>query len=582
LFVSHLFSYLFLADKYINIASASRRMNFKEEIVKALKKEVDVDIQLEVPPSRDLGHYAFPCFTLAKQLKKAPAQIAQELAEKLSIDGVTEITATGPYVNFKLDSKILAESILTEVFENDHYGTDNSGVGKHALIEHTSINPNASPHVGRARNAIIGDAITRILRFAGYDVDVRYFVNDIGKQIGMLVLGSRGKEPTFQELLDIYVEFNNQLKEKPKLEEDVFELLKQLEEGDEGVRQEFLDVVETCVKGQQAIFSDLGIEYDSFDYESDYLFNKKTDSVLEELDKTGKLFKDEEGRFVLDLKGVKEVETAMKVPVLVLTRNDGTSLYPLRDLAYSKDKADWAKNRNIIVLGEDQKLYFNQLAAALKMLNVQAPEVIHYSFVGLAEGKMATRTGTVVLLEDFMKEAVKKAAAEVKNRENISEDELESLSKVIGHGAIKFSILKVSGDKNVTFDWGQALNFEGASAPYVQYAHARINSILEKHGGKRKAPDFKLLVEAHEQALITRIASFKEVISQATTSLAPHLMVNYVIELAQDFTSFYHACPVLNAESKELVQARLALCEATKKVLATALNLVGIDAPEKM
>ena len=557
-------------------------MDFKQNIISALKKEVK-DVVLEIPPSPELGDFAFPCFVLAKIKKKNPVQIAKELSKSLKIKGVSKIEAKGPYLNFFVEKGSRAEQVVAKILKEKDYGSTRAGKGKHALIEHTSINPNASPHVGRARNAIIGDSVARILRYEGYKTDVHYFVNDIGKQVAMLVLAAKGKKPAFNKLLDMYVKFNKQLEGNEKLEKDIFAVLKKLEDGDKTTRKRFHDIVDVCVKGQQKIFSDFGINYDKFDYESGYLFSKKTKEVLAKLKDTGHLFTDEDDRTVLGLKGVEEVEKSMKNAVLVLTRGDGTSLYSLRDIAYTLDKAKWAKGRNIIILGEDQKLYFHQIAAAMELLHVKAPESLHYSFVLLAEGKMSTRKGTVVLLEDFMKEAVQKAKAKISKSEKPPKGKkLDELAKTIGYGAVKYSILKVSAEKNVTFDWDQALSFEGESGPYVQYAHARINSIIKKYKGKRSKPKLSLLSNESEQRLIGTLGKFPDVMASAARQLAPHTLVAYAKDVAQDFTGFYHASPVLKADTPELVQARLALCEASKKVLKTVLNLLGIDAPDSM
>ncbi|MEK6849818.1 MAG: arginine--tRNA ligase, partial [Nanoarchaeota archaeon] len=194
-------------------------MDFKQVITEALMKESKAEIVLEVPPNTELGDFAFPCFLLAKEHKKNPAQIAQDLAKKLKINGIAKIEAKGPYINFFVDKSLLAMQVLDKILENKNFGSNQSGKGKHALIEHTSVNPNASPHVGRARNSMIGDAVVRMLRFEGYKTDVHYFVNDIGKQIAMLVLGSKGKKPTFQELLQLYVDFNKKVEEHPELEQ---------------------------------------------------------------------------------------------------------------------------------------------------------------------------------------------------------------------------------------------------------------------------------------------------------------------------------------------------------------------------
>jgi len=386
---------------------------FKNTIIRFLKKEANVEnIELEVPPTQEMGDYAFPCFMLAKELKKSPNEIALELSKRFKPDNlISEAKAIGPYLNFFVNKIKIAQEIIKEVLrQKDKYGSNYAGRGKKILVEHTSINPNASPHVGRARNALIGDSIVRILRFQGYKIEVHYFVNDVGKQIAMLVLGAEGKKNIdFKDLLSIYIEINKKIEENPELEKKALELLNKLEKGDKAIKNNFEKIVNTCVKGQIKILSELGIKYDFFDYESKYLWGKKTDETLKRLERTGKLFIDGFNRWVMDQKGY---ELGMKVPVLVLTRGDGTSLYPLRDIAYNLDKLK--KCDNIVILGEDQKLYQEQMATVLKELELKPPRVVHYSFVLLQEGKMSTRKGNVVLLEDFMKEAVGKASEELK------------------------------------------------------------------------------------------------------------------------------------------------------------------------
>src|SRR3990167_2134033 len=330
--------------------------NFKEAIIKFLKKETNLEnIELEVPPNAEMGDYAFPCFALAKEWKKSPNEIANELSRKFKPnDLVKEVKVIGSYLNFFVNKNKIAETTIKQILkQKDKYGSFNIGKGKKILVEHTSINPNASPHVGRARNALIGDAIVRILRFQGYKVETHYFVNDVGKQIAMLVLGSEGKKNVaFKDLLRIYIEINKKIEENPELEKQVLVLLNKLEKGDKTTRKKFEKIVKTCVKGHTAILSELGIRYNFFDYESKYLWDKKTDETLKRLEKTGKLFIDGFNRWVMDQKGYG---LGMKIPVLVMTRGDGTSLYPLRDIAYNLDKLK--KGENIVILGEDQKLY---------------------------------------------------------------------------------------------------------------------------------------------------------------------------------------------------------------------------------
>ena len=566
---------------------------FKKAVVDALAEQTGmpreaVEQLVSAPPDSSLGDYAFPCYALSKQLKKNPVAVAAELQAKVKLGKLIEKTAAnGPYLNFFVKKAALAESAITAVLkEKGKYGSLKLK-GKKALIEHTSINPNASPHVGRARNAIIGDALARILRFHGYKTEVHYYVNDIGKQIAMLVLGCEGKKKlTFEELLSHYIRINAELEKNPEIEKEVFALLKKIEDRDKKAVADFKRVVKLCIDGQSRIFAELGISYDYFDYESKYLWSKETTEVLKKLEKTGRVFLDSEQRYVLNLDGF---DLAMETPVFVLTRADKTSLYGLRDIAYNMEKISRAKDRNIVVLGEDHKLYFKQVTAALSLLGLKAPEVVHYSFILLTTGKMSTRSGNLVLLEDFMKQAAEKAEGEILARnKNISRAELKKLAASIGYGAIKYHIIKVGPEKNVTFDWQQALSFEGESAPYIQYAHARICSILKKAGSNKyeevkstTTVNYALLQKDEELQLVKTIADFPNITAKAVSQLKPHLIANHLQLLADSFNSFYHACPVIT-DDKGLMAARIALIQAVKQVLETGLNLVGIDAVDRM
>ncbi|MBI2650275.1 arginine--tRNA ligase [Candidatus Woesearchaeota archaeon] len=550
---------------------------FKEAIINFLKKETNLEnIDLEVPPSPEMGDYAFPCFILAKEWKKSPNEIALELSRKFKPNNViAEAKVIGPYLNFFINKKKIAESAIKQILkQKDKYGSSNIGKNKKVLVEHTSINPNASPHVGRARNALIGDAIVRILKFQGYKVETHYFVNDVGKQIAMLVLGAEGKKNVgFDDLLRIYIEINKKIEENPELEKQVLELLNKLEKGDKTTKNKFEKIVKICVKGQLEILSELGIKYDVFDYESEYLWSKKTDETLKRLEKTGKLFIDGFNRWVLDQKGY---ELGMKVPVLVLTRNDGTSLYPLRDIAYSIEKIE--KGENIVILGEDQKLYQEQINAALKELELKQPRVVHYSFVLLQDGKMSTRKGNLVLLEEFMREAVSKARDELKKRYNKINDKA---AKIIAYGAVKYGILKVSPEKNVVFDWQQALSFEGETSPYIQYAYARISSILKKAKKISPKADLRLLKEKEEAELISLLSNFQEIVNKSTNELKPHLIAAHIYSLAQKFNEYYHIHQILKA-GKSTRDARILLISVIRQVIRNGLSLLGIGVLERM
>lgn len=554
---------------------------FKKELQKQLKLETGEEAELAIPSDSKMGDFAFACFFLGKKTQKKPTDIAQELAKKFKKPSfISKIEVKGPYLNFFLDKEKFADKSVKKILSEKEFGCNFSGKGKNALIEHTSINPNASPHVGRARNAIIGDVLTRLLRFEKYNTEVHYFVNDIGKQIALLVLACKhkGKIPKFDELLKTYIEINEEIKADPSIEEEALMLLNLLEKGNEEVRKSFTDVVKVCVDGQRKILSDLGIEYDFFDYESEYLFNKKTEKILEELQKTGKLIQDEDKCNVLNLEGF---DLPLKNPVLLLTRKDGTSLYPLRDLAYTKDKCLKGKDKNILVLGEDQKVYLQQLSAGIEILGFEAPQGIHYSFVLIKDvGKMSTRKGDVVLLDKFMEEAKKKAKREIeKRRSDFTETEIDMLAKSVGYGAVKFSFLKVSNDKNITFDWESALSFEGDTGPYCQYTHARICSILKKEPSNEG--DYTVLISDQEFSLLKLIVNFPEIVKAALDTLQPHLITNYLLDVCRSFNEFYHKCPVLQA-NEDVKKARLVLIDCVRRTLATGLHLIGIDAPEKM
>ena len=451
-------------------------------------------------------------------------------------------------------------------------------MGKKTLVEHTSINPNASPHIGRARNAILGDSIVNILRFNDYDVEVHYFVNDIGKQIAMLVLASREKEQfDFEDVLQMYVDINKKVKEDSELENEVFEILNKLENGDKSIIDEFRKIVKICINGQTAIFNELGINYDFFDYESEFILNGDVEKVLSDLKKTNMLFEAEDGRLAINQ---ESYNIPVKCPVLVVTRANKTSLYPLRDIAYTIYKDKIGKDRNIVVLGEDQRVYFKQISAALDLLGYKAPEVVHYSFVLLPDGKMSTRNGTVVLLKDFMNDVLEKAKTELIERDGTAD--LEKAKK-IAYGTVKYTILKSSLEKNVIFDIEEALNFNGDTSSYIQYNYARINSILEKATNINIAENrFDLLKEDIEMNLVQKLDNFKDTIEIASEKLAPNLICNYVYDLTKSFANYYHDYSILNAETAEIKSMRVKLVKSIGNVIKISLNLLGIDVLDKM
>jgi len=561
--------------KLVSAAVAKRGLKIPEK---------DLEKFLGVPPNPELGDFSFACFFLAGKFKEMPNETSvklREVMEKLKgFDNFEDVQAVNGYLNFFIDRKALVVNVIREVVAKGHdYGKIDFGKGQKYLIEHTSINPNASPHVGRVRNALIGDSLVKIFNFLGYKTEVHYYVNDVSKQIAMLALANADKLK-FQQMLKRYALIANKVKKSKKLEKKVFGLLEDFESQDKEIMAKFKKITDTCVKGQEKILAQLGIKYDFFDYESNYILGGK--ETLELLRKSGKIFKDEDGREILDLKGTP-IEGQMKTPVLVLTRSDGTGLYQNRDIAYTIEKMK-KSDKNLIVLGEDQKLYFQQIREALKILGYKSPEVVHYSYVLISNAKgkskkMSTRKGDVVLLEDFLDDAIEKAKKEIKKRKTKGD------ANKVGIGAVKYTILKNANNKEIKFNLDEALSFEGDTGPYLLYSYARANSILKKIKKSFKGDlDMKKIGELHEKEieLSKKISEFPETILKSFKDLNPSYIANYSYQLAQTFNEFYHTCPVINADHKENQEFRIVLVMAFKQTLANSLGLLGIEPIDEM
>lgn len=534
---------------------------------------------LEFPPEQNLGDVAFPCFVLSKKLRKSPIIIAQEIKNKLDENNDSifcEIKAVSGYLNFFLNRTIVLQKFLKE-YNDGNLFVNKKHKGEKALIEHTSINPNASPHIGRARNALIGDASSRLLKFLGYKTTVHYFVNDIGKQIALLVYYTEGKnEITFNDLLNLYVSSNEELKQNPEIEEKVFNLLHEMECGNKEVFKKFTRIVKICIEGQKKIFNEFGIFYDCYDYESQYIISGRTKEILEDLRKTKFMFTDEVGRQVLNL---EDYNINNENPYFPLTRKDLTSLYPLRDVCYSIDKSKLAGNgRNIVVLGEDQKLYGRQVNAVLDILGYKGAEIINYSFVLLTDGKMSTRAGKVVLLEDLMKETTEFAKQKMIERNSAVD---EKLAKQLAYGAIKYAVLRCGNDRNVVFDKDQALSFEGNTSVYIQYSRARILSILKGESYKDEKIDFSLLNTDIEWSLVVHMLNFNSVISQLEHTFDFYSLCNYLYDLCKIFSKWYNSCPIKTCELN-LKNARLKMAEIISKNIEIGLYILGIESPKKI
>lgn len=558
-------------------------MNYKEYILNIIKKlGIDTnEVEVEVPPKEEMGDYSLPCFKIKIDNLNSPNEKANYLLNNLEYDKniISNISVLGPYLNFKVNTDNLGKEVIKEILSSkEKYGSTLEGINKSLLIEHTSINPNASPHIGRSRNSIIGDFLARLYTFNGYNVTREYFINDIGKQISMLLVGVKKgadlNKVTFNDMLKLYIDINEEAKTNPQLEKEVFHYLNLLENGDEIVREEFKKITDLCVEGQKKIFDKMDIHWDNFKHESDFVFENTTNQILSKLKEKNRLKEDENGRLYLDLEGYN---IPTKSPVLVLTREDKTSLYPLRDIAYTIYKMEKNKDVNLIVLGEDQKVYMEEISAALDILGYKSPKLISYSFVLLNGDKMATREGKVVLLEDFIEEAKKKLNASFKSRgTTYSEENLLSLAS----SCIKYSMLNINRGKNINFNLEDATNFTGNSAIYILYNYARINSILNK--STFELNDNIVLDNALEKLIIKKLYDFKDIVKETVKTNESVIITKYLNDLCSLFSRYYEEVSILKEENITIKNSRLLLLNSIKIVIENSCTILGIKTIEKL
>jgi arginyl-tRNA synthetase len=566
----------------------------EQAIVAAIPDIEPEDLVFAPAPKPEVGDVALRTFLAAKRLGEAPPALAARIASEVDFSGlVEEVSTAGPYVNFRIDRSLFGARLIGEILQaGDDYGSGGSGAGKRALVEHTSINPNASPHVGRARNAMIGDALVRLLRFEGYDVGTHYYVNDMGRQIGLLVLAIEEivgeiseDEPLhmpFDDVLGAYVQANERAEEDPEFAARGYELLVRMEEGDEATRSKFHAVTRLCLNGQILVLARLGINYDAFDRESDFVQDPRLDKIVAALQQRDAVFTDEEERLVVDLSklGWKQDEGRY----VVLMRANGSSMYFYRDLAYTLFKMEQDADLDLIVLGEDHKLYAQQQALILETAGRDAPEPIYYAYITLKDGKMSTRQGKVVLLSDFLDEAIERAAERVEEQcRELAPDERKAIAEKVAVAAVRFSILRVNPNKNVIFDMETALSFTGDTGPYVQYSCARISSILRKFGAISTHPDDDFVVETDaEWALCSKLAQLTEMVASAVHQRNTAPVAQYALETARMFTTFYHECPVIDAPTEAQRRSRAQMCAAARQTIKNAFGILGIEVLERM
>lgn len=550
----------------------------KKHILKILKVDED-KIKIEIPPKDNMGDYSIQCANLRNEEYSNPIEIANLIREKFNDEenNFSLIKVMGPYINFYLNYEKFNAEVIKDIEINDHYGSLNQGNNEALLIEHTSINPNAEPHIGRCRNSLIGDFMSNLYGFTGYEVERHYFINDIGKKIALLVIGIEEyglKDGNFSSILDTYVKISNRAKEDGSIDQKAFYYLQQVESGNTEMVQKFKEITDICVERQLQIFDTLDIHFDVFTHESDFVYNNYLDNILKRLDKTGRLQEDELGRLYVDLSGY---DIPTREPVLVLTRSNKTSLYPMRDIAYTIHKIELNPKNNFIVLGEDQEVYMKQISAVLDILGYKAPKLISYSYVLLDGDKMSTSAGTVVLVTDFMK-AVKNTLVNEFNKRN-SEISVDKLN-ILVNACIKFTMLNVSKNKIVNFNLENATSFVGESGMYILYSLVRINSIL-KNNNIELTEEIKFNNEI-ENKLVKELSLFPEVIDELLTSNEPAHLTKYIFGIAGLFSKFYEQVNISNEVDVVLKSSRIRLLKSTAKVLTNALSILGIKTIDEL
>jgi len=629
-----------------------------EDALKRLFPEAAGQFAFEVPPSSEFGELSSSvCFELARQVKGKPLELAERVVGAVDLAGcpiVVDVKAAGNgYVNFYVDLGKLAQSTLESVVAlGSEYGFVKLEKPLKVIVEHTSANPVHPIHIGTARNPVLGDALARILKALGHVVFRHYYVDDVGRQAAVIAYGyeklgepePEGKPDGFigriyaitsciveiQKLKKTVAKAGDQADEVARLMRElhdwiaaaaeldsanpklfaklldkiskdknpdgrIAELNLQYERGEkESVKQLIRKVSELCLEGFRQSLGRLGISYDSWDWESDFVWNGSVGLVLTRLGETPYVFQvgdvlEFDANKVVDDLGLRPLlglSEDYEVPSLTLVRADGTTLYTTRDIPYNLWKFRKA-DEVINVVGMEQKLAQLHLKIALAALRhvdeLKRLRHFAYNLVSLPGFKMSGRAGRYITLDETMDEAVKRAYDEVVKRSpQLSEDEKKQISNLVGIGAIKYAFLQVDPSKPVVFTWDRVLDFEKNSAPYIQYSYARAGSILRKAKRKPRKADYALLKEPIERDLILILSKFPDVFVDSAVNLRPNQIADYCNSLADKFNSFYGALPVIRAEPRALSNARLVLVAAVRTVLRNALGLLGIEAPERM
>lgn len=564
--------------------------DFKLSIAECLKEKIeDLSFEeivglIEVPPNKDMGDFAFPCFKLAKVFRKAPNMIAAELSESIEAKGsIAKVMPMGGYVNFFVNKSQLAESVIKDVLtQKENYGRSDIGKGQNVIVEFSSPNIAKPFHIGHIRTTVIGNALYKMYESQGYNTTRINHLGDYGTQFGKLIVAFKkwGDKKAVEaspipELLKLYIQFHDEAEAHPEMEDEARAWFTKLENGDEEATSLWQWFRDESLKEFNRVYDLLDIEFDSLAGESFY--SDKMPRVIDMLNEKG-LLKESKGARIVDLE-------EYKMPPALITKNDGSTLYMTRDLAaaiYRQETYNFDKC--VYVVGSQQNLHFEQWFKVIELMGFEwAKNLVHVGFgmVALENGTMSTRKGRVVFLEDVLNQAIEKTKETMlaKNPNALNVDEI---AKQVGVGAVVFQELSNSRIKDYTFSWDRTLSFDGETGPYVQYTHARCCAVLRKANEEVTTDiNYELLNDVDSAEVLKVIASFNKCIVAGLRKNEPHVITRFVLDLAQAFNKFYHDNSIL-VEDAELRKARLALVAATRQSIENGLKLLGMHAPERM
>lgn len=566
--------------------------NFKQIIAKQISKTIEINEKelegyIETPKDSKNGDYAFPCFRLAKELRKAPPAIANEIKEKIEpVEEIEKVEVAGGYLNFFINKSTLAEEVLGEISKTEQYGKSIVGEGKNIVIDYSAPNIAKPFHIGHLRSTVIGGALYNIYKYLGYNVTGVNHLGDYGTQFGKLIEGYKmwGEEYDIEkdpinELTKIYIRINEACKNDEQILENCRNNFKKLEDGDSYCVEIWKKFRELSLQEFQKVYDLLGSKFDSWNGESFY--SDKMPEVIDLLQKTGKLV-ESQGAKIIDLE-----DKGINTPCII-EKSNGSTTYATRDLAailyrartYDFDKA-------LYVTSYEQVLHFKQVFEVAKLLGLDEKytnglEHVSFGMVLLPEGKMSTREGNIIKLEELLNEAISRAK-EIIEQKNPDLENKEEVAKKVGIGAVIFNDMSASRIKDEVFDWNTILNFQGETGPYIQYTYVRTKSVLEKAGDLPKIENVKIdnLSDEYSMAILKLIYNFEDILIQVTDKNEPSMLARYLIELAKAYSSFYNENKII-VDDKDVQDARVYLTYAVSQVLKQGANLLGIEMPEKM